>query len=294
MALLMVGFCSACNESPKTSSETVMAIDTLEAADSARYAHLQLHIELPVAADGVATAIRSRLVDLLSSRLTYVTSYENERLFEPFSGDAADNKALTDYYRSQLIGLLDSLSMSDAQERIKYINEAAELSDEEKIQQESEIPGWEYSYELRLLSDTLGYVVFLSQDYIYMGGAHGGIGGDGCLTFDREDGTMVEQMLVPDCVEAIQPLLVRGLVSYYSDLEVQLSEAEVRDRLQIEGDLIPLPVQQPYPSKDGLVFTYNQYEIACYADGMPSFVIPYEDIAPLMTPLAKKVCGLND
>jgi hypothetical protein len=35
------------------------------------------------------------------------------------------------------------------------------------------------------------------------------------------------------------------------------------------------------------VFTYQQYEIASYAEGMPSFVVPYPDIEPFLTPEAK-------
>lgn len=290
--VILIALGVSCKEQKKGVTEIAEAsIERFMESDSAKYAHLDLEIELPVASDEVRTSIRRQLVKLLAERLPKVTSYEGENFFAPYDGDTADGKALTDYYRQQLIALLDSLSMDDARERIRYIDEAEELSEEEKAQQKSEIPGFEYSYKLKQLADTLGYVVYLSQDYIYMGGAHGGIGGDGCLTFDRETGLQVEQMIDSASVEQIQPLLIEGLLSYYNDNEVQLSETDMRSRLQIEGDIIPLPVQQPYPSKEGLVFTYNQYEITCYADGMPSFVIPFDKIAPFMTPQARKVCG---
>ena len=60
----------------------------------------------------------------------------------------------------------------------------------------------------------------------------------------------------------------------------------------LDGDLIPLPTWQPFPSKDGLVFTYQQYEIAPYAAGMPAFTIPYEDIAPYVLVEVRPILGL--
>ena len=57
--------------------------------------------------------------------------------------------------------------------------------------------------------------------------------------------------------------------------------------LQIEGEIIPLPANQPYLTPKGVAIEYKQYEIACYAAGMPSFVIPYDKARPFMTPEAK-------
>ena len=33
---------------------------------------------------------------------------------------------------------------------------------------------------------------------------------------------------------------------------------------------------------DGWHFIYNEYEIACYADGMPAFVVPYDKVKPFL------------
>ena len=66
----------------------------------------------------------------------------------------------------------------------------------------------------------------------------------------------------------------------------------LNDFLLLDGDLIPLPSWQPFPSKDGLVFTYQQYEIAPYAAGMPAFTIPYEDIAPYVLVEVRPILGL--
>ena len=70
-----------------------------------------------------------------------------------------------------------------------------------------------------------------------------------------------------------------------------MTEEALRERLQIEGTLIPLPAWTPYPDGDALTFVYQQYEIACYADGMPSFTLPLEEIDPYLTPAARRLLG---
>lgn len=82
----------------------------------------------------------------------------------------------------------------------------------------------------------------------------------------------------PDCVAEIQPLLRGGLLQYFADCGEEITDDELNDLLFIErGELIPLPVSEPYPSADGITFIYNQYEIASYAMGMPEFTISWDD-----------------
>ena len=57
----------------------------------------------------------------------------------------------------------------------------------------------------------------------------------------------------------------------------------------MENGIVPLPSWTPYPGEDGLVFVYQQYEIASYAAGMPSFVIPYDRIQPFLTEEARRI-----
>jgi hypothetical protein len=262
-------------------------------ADSAKYANLTMKVELPMGSDAVSQAIRQQLITILGERLTHVTSFEGEQFYAPFTGNTNNAKEIMGYYCKNTMSLLDSLATSDANDRIRYIMEDEELSEEEKANRIAEIPGWEYEYRLELVADTTNYIVFLSQDYIYMGGAHGGVGGDGDLTFDKETGKLVKEFLNPACVADIQPLLIEGLLSYFAVEDEQITEDELFDILQIEGQQIPLPSFAPYPTKDGLVFVYQQYEIASYAVGMPSFTVAYDKLLPYLTPEARKVCGVE-
>ena len=50
---------------------------------------------------------------------------------------------------------------------------------------------------------------------------------------------------------------------------------------------LPMPVTPPLFGKDGIIVTYQQYEIAAYAAGMPSFVIPYNKAKGLLNQTGK-------
>lgn len=123
-----------------------------------------------------------------------------------------------------------------------------------------------------------------SQTYCYYGGAHGGVSGTGPITFLKSSGQKVDHFISPDAAKAMQPLLRKGLLRYYADCDEPLTDTQLSERLQIEGTIIPLPRHSAYPNAtaDSLIFTYQQYEIACYADGMPSFTIAISDLAPYL------------
>ncbi len=258
-------------------------------ADSTAHSYLTLHAELPVPADAASKAIRGKLVDMMDTQLSQITFGEPQRYFPRFEGNTDDTEALMAYYKDQTLALIGRLSQEDADERERYIREDGDLSEEEKTEILANSPAWGYEFNLKKLADTLGYVVFQSQNYIYQGGAHGGITGDGYLTFDRKSGRFLEATLDPACTAEIQPLLVKGLLGYYGEFGEKMSEEELRERLQIEGDQIPLPAWTPYPTAEGLTFVYQQYEIASYADGMPAFVLSLDELEPFLTPEARKL-----
>lgn len=285
LAALAALLVTACNAGKPLQTEV------RDYADSTAHSFLTLHAELPVPADAAAKAIRGKLVDIMDTQLSQITFGEPQRYFPRFEGNTDDTDALMAYYQGQTLSLIGRLSQEDADERERYIREDGDLSEEEKAEILANSPAWGYEFNLKKIADTLGYVVFQSQNYIYQGGAHGGITGDGYLTFDRKTGRYIEATVDPACTAAIQPLLVKGLLGYYSEFGEKMAEEEMRERLQIEGDLIPLPAWTPYPTAEGLCFVYQQYEIASYADGMPSFIVSFDEIQPFLTAEAKQVLG---
>ena len=265
-----------------------LAIEHFDFVDSSQYANVIIEIELPKAENDAAAIMRSYLLDLVGERLSYVTSYESERSYPLYSGKSNDDRERLEYYFKETMLLMDTSSAKDVNERIRYIEEDSTLSAVNKALAKEYIPRWGYEYKLVKVADTLAYAVFLSQDYIYMGGAHGGVSGDGFITFDKHNGHAISQFVDTTRVADMQPLLVEGLKKYYADADQpKMSTHELFERLQLPFDgpknRIPLPVGLPCPTSEGLSFTYGQYEIASYADGMPSFVIPYEKIKPFLT-----------
>ena len=268
--------------------------ETLNYEDSKAHADLSIKVELPVAGQGAAAdRIRASLTEVMDGQLSHIGSYEEERLFPAFEGDFSKTESLVMYYRDKALEAIGQLSQEDYDERVNSIEENDGLTDGQRKEILADMPGWEYDFSLLKDRETDRYVVFLSQDYVYLGGAHGGVVGRGGLTFDKKEGALVEKMVDSANLDAVQPLLRKGLSQYFSDNEMEVAPEELDNILFLETGVIPFPAWTPYPSEEGLVFTYQQYEIAAYAAGMPEFTVPYADILPYLTPEAKVLLDLE-
>ena len=269
-----------------------MATEVYHWADSTATAYMTMDAEMPSGTDKASARVRKELTGVVDDILSHVTSYENERFFDPFTGDADDVEGMLGYYRDNAFALIGRQSKQDADERAKYILEDEDIPEERKAEILESFPRWGYEFGLRKIDDTDRYVVFQSMDYIYMGGAHGGVTGRGCLTFSKKDGALVSDFVDASRAADMQPLMIEGLLGYYSENGYETTWDELKESLFIDDGFLPLPSWPLYPSEEGLNFIYQQYEIASYAEGMPSFVVPYADIEPFLTPEAKELLGM--
>ena len=279
---------ASCGRAPKS-----LQVKNFTYADSTTYSHLSMDVDLPSEAGTVGDRITGKLLEVTDDILSRISSYENERFFPPFEGDKKDIEAFLRYYLKQASGVIGKQSDEDAKERAESIMENENIPEDEKADLLAHTPTWAYDFSLKKISEDDRYVVFLSEDYINMGGAHGGVVGKGAITFDKKDGSHVEHIVDRSKVADIQPLLIKGIMSYFADAGFPVEEDKVRDYLSLDGDLIPLPQWEPYPSEKGLVFVYQQYEIASYAAGMPSFTVPFPDAAPFLTPEGINLIGIG-
>ena len=271
-----------------------LVTETVNYEDSTAHADLSIKVELPVAGQGAAAdRIRAALVEVMDEQLSHIGSYEEERLFPAYEGSTDKTDLLLEYYRGKALESIGKQSQEDYDERVASIEENDGLTEGQRKEILDEMPGWEYEFNLLKSRETDQYVVFLSQDYVYLGGAHGGVTGRGGLTFGKKDGVLLDKMLDPACLDAIQPLLRKGLTKYFSDEDMEITQEELDNYLFLETGVVPFPAWTPYPSEEGLVFTYQQYEIAAYAAGMPEFTVPYADILPYLTPEAKALLDLE-
>ena len=127
--------------------------------------------------------------------------------------------------------------------------------------------------------DIIGHFINMYQ---YTGGAHGGTFISG-MTFRKSDGRRVEWDLF---TKSMQDVIKKGLKKYF---EVNTDE-ELENSLSLENTyMLPLPATPPVFTKEGVMFTYQQYEIAAYAAGLPSFIVPYDEAKSLMNTTGKNL-----
>lgn len=257
-------------------------------ADSSQRVQMEINVTLPVASDSVSTAIRDTLLGTMEREFCYLIG--DTKVIEPYRGKDKSINAIINYYGAHSFLYLNKCADDDYKQRAEYIKTDTTLTEAMRRQIMQDTPQWNYESKITKEFETPKYIVFLHQTYEYMGGAHGGMGGLGYMTFNRSNGRKVTNFFTKGAAEKMQAMLKKGLKEYFSEAGAPVkTDKELLEQLQIEGNIIPLPVQEPYPSATGLVFIYQQYEIACYAAGMPSFTIPYEQAMPYLTEEVKEL-----
>lgn len=156
--------------------------------------------------------------------------------------------------------------------------------------------GYEYKiqFEPEWVSDSI--VSYEYSAYCYMGGAHGGT-----VTRTASFAVSTGELLTYD--NAFIPSRRRELISlirqnlwtlYFQPMNRgdQTAPKDLADVLLIKPQDLQLPSINPQFLPNGIEFTYGEYEIAPYSDGMPSCVIPYDQLRPLLSPLALQLLNL--
>lgn len=142
------------------------------------------------------------------------------------------------------------------------------------------IYSWENNFNVEAQTDK--FVSLAIKSYSYEGGAHGS-SKISQQTFRKEDGREFgwNNMFNETNKYKLRELLTKKVMEYFH----VNSETELKDCLLNPDDayLIPLPETPPMMLENGIRFVYQQYEIAPYAAGMPSFVLPYSEVKPLLT-----------
>ncbi len=219
-------------------------------------------------------------------------------------GHTAVKKAFQKYYN-------ETAAMWDEE----YSNDTgdSEIQDGDDMEEDVSPVGLCYSYltSVRKIAETDKFVTYLLEYETFSGGAHGSITSAG-TTFSKttaktpgyetvvNDETFAtsikNQTLFNDKVKGkeFNALLIKGLKDYFKDVDTDrkkpLTDAELAEMLMDEKiSKLPLPSASPYFTEKGLVFMYQQYEIAAYCYGMPNFCIPYDKITPYLTDEAKEL-----
>ena len=269
-----------------------LEIENYTFSDSSKYANISIKVVLPVAKDSVSQVIRDSLANIIGNS---IRSYQGSQmedtkpLIAKYNGDEKEAKSMFDYYSKEVSKMLNSQAKDDYDERVKYWEEDTTITEEQRKEYKESITPWDYSMDVTKTFEDSTYVVFSGSEYAYIGGAHGGVFGFGGITFRFSDGSKVNGFLKDNVVKDMQPLLKKGLKEYFNENadDKITTDQQLMENLQLSGEngnLIPLPAWMPCPDEKGkgLVFTYQQYEIDCYAVGIPSFVISWEELKPFL------------
>lgn len=146
------------------------------------------------------------------------------------------------------------------------------------------MPGYEYDWTITNIANNQRYVSFEGRYYMYMGGAHGMSASDG-VTFTVREGKALDwnNMFRPGYESRLRLLVIKHLMSDYFDVGTY---GELSEYLFCEADDLQLPSTTPYFTDSGIKFVYGEYEIAPYSSGRPECVVPFRELASLLSPLA--------
>lgn len=293
--LLLTLICSCTGQK---AADVEVGTQTFCFSDSCPHLTVKFSLELPIRTDDAATMMRDSLIaDFMRNALqpVEIADDDEKNLITPYNGDMTDAQAIVDYYGKAVYEFLLEQALDDFNYRIQYLEEDSTMTAEEKEEIKNATPQWCFELTIARTTDAKDFVVYNSFAYVYYGGAHGGVSGTGAMTFNKATGQKISAFINADAANALQPALRKGLQRYYSECGEQLTNDELSDRLQLLDTIIPLPINTPQPNAagDSLIFTYRQYEIACYADGMPSFAIAAKDLLPHLTGEGKAILNLE-
>lgn len=116
----------------------------------------------------------------------------------------------------------------------------------------------------------------------YLGGAHGSYYVEG-VTFRKVDGRRVDaSIFLPSKSTEVSEMITKAVQKQYFEVD---DEKEFRSMLLVEEYMpyLPMPETAPVYLKKGIGITYQQYEIAPYAAGLPTCVLPYAEVKPLLS-----------
>lgn len=143
----------------------------------------------------------------------------------------------------------------------------------------------------KVYSEGKDYITYVYEHEDYKGGAHGGFYRYG-VTFRKSDGRRIGWDTFNNKYDDdFHNMIKSGLMEYWK----VRSDEQLKDYLMDENDVYDLPLPECYPlfTDEGIEFVYNQYEIAAYAAGSPTFTVPYSKISSHMMLVAKKIVGLE-
>ena len=250
------------NEQEDAQKDGKLTYKQVEQSKKDKSGEYKIIVDFPTSGNPIlVNAIREYISESLG--ISYAGELENN-MQGSYDGDLSNGQKMIDYYFDL---------------KYKEFKKAHDLMAENMT---GDVPTFASETEIHFLYETDKFVTYEMKKYEDMGGAHGGTFISG-MTFRKSDGRRVEWDLF---TKSMQDVIKKGLKKYF---EVNTDE-ELENSLSLENTyMLPLPATPPVFTKEGVLFTYQQYEIAAYAAGLPSFIVPYNEAKSLMNTTGKNL-----
>lgn len=224
-------------------------------------AEIELKADFPTCESIVADSVRQYIHEVFSGQ--YRCSYEDAQDILNYYGDIK----FRDYEK----------------EHQETVENTESDDDDDETYTVSAYKSWTY-FKVDCIENR--FVTYKVESYFWTGGLHE-LGGEYGVTFNRMNGKRVNYSYFTNLESrSFKRIIKEGLRKYFLKNEWEAStDEELADCLQNVDDIndIPLPSVEPYFTPKGVCFIYCSYEIASYAAGFPSFILPYDEARQYMT-----------
>lgn len=207
----------------------------------------------------------------LTMSFTYPVAYKNDTIIDKLQKDFVLAFLGEDYAGRSPKGAFDAYKKDFAEKSLEL---ASAMSDDLSMFGEC------YEKIITEVADTAGSIITVKTERdSYMGGAHGSYNLRYNL-IDKESGELLTEKDIFDNYSEgkVIPLILKVLSDKYGD--------SLNDVIFDKNDIHPNG--NFFFDKDGLVYVYNEYEIAPYSTGTIVITIPYKDVNGLLSPLFRK------
>ena len=147
------------------------------------------------------------------------------------------------------------------------------------VYEEEDIKEMTYDMNVSVVYEDDEYFTLEGIIYTYLGGAHGSTINVG-QTFCKVSGKRIDwELLKGYTTKELRSEIKNGLKGYFDiPKNAADSDEQLQNSLMIDEEsfcnAFPLPECRPYLTNKGVCIRYQQYEIACYAAGMPECYLP--------------------
>ena len=196
-----------------------------------------------------------------------VNEWTSEILGNSYTGNYSDSKKMITYYVNETLRSLQEIVVEDAEEPEGGLSLFR-------------------NFYISKMSEGKSYLTMSFSCDEFIGGCHGLLTQSG-VTFRKSDGRRIGWDVFFTYRDGFEELMTDSLKAYFGvDTDEELRSQLLKDN---EYPLVPLPRCGPLFTTKGVLFQYQSYEITCYANGMPYFILPYEQLKPYMTETARRL-----